>query len=176
MANLILVEGPDNSGKTTIINELIKRGGILLDFPKRTSEGLFKCESRNEIAIFTTMLNHLKTEWYILDRSYISNMVYEGIRGNKIDHYIDDFNQLCKNHEVFVVPLIRNYIDEDFKDDNIILDKKQFNDVIDSYVSVYSLLNLVPIKYLSHDHSNKVISSEKLNTFVDEWIEANCYG
>lgn len=104
------------------------------------------------------MLNYLdRTKTYVLDRSYISNIVYEGIRGNDVSVYIEDIHRLLNNNDVSIIGLTRNKIDFDFVDDNIKLNKEMFNRVIDEYNRIYSELNIKPVKILEHCSKNKVV-------------------
>lgn len=170
MAKLILVEGPDNSGKTTFINELQDYGAVLLNFPKATSAGRFSCESRNEVAIFETMLNYLdESKVYILDRGYLSNIVYESVlRDKDTTAYVEDFIRLKQTHDLKVIALTRNKIDVSFKDDLISVDSESFNKIIEMFNSVYRTLGITPYKYLNHDSSNALIDVLSITPILDD--------
>lgn len=163
MANMILVEGPDNSGKSTFIKSLVREGFTLLEFPKKTSEGKFKCVSVNEVAIFLTMCQYLDpSKVYVLDRGMLSNIVYDGIvPGNDelIRSMLVDLLKFTRENNVFVVPLTRNNIDFDFEDDLIKLPKDKFNSVVAAFDSLYSELHLESDQLLDHDAANNLITS-----------------
>ncbi|ASD52023.1 thymidylate kinase [Pseudomonas phage PspYZU05] len=161
MANLIIVEGPDNSGKSTFIEELRDVFGYTkITFPKRTKEGIFKIASRNEVEIFNAMLEHLDpSKVYIIDRCHISNIVYEAIRGSNVTQYKEDLKLLLEKHDVYIVPTTRNKIVCDFSDDLISLSPFGFNKVIDLYDEIYSELGLKPEKLIEMDSHNNYIKT-----------------
>lgn len=142
---IIVVDGPDNTGKTSLLQKLVTIGcARLIEFPK-TLDGQtpFKIESDQEIAIFETMLQYLDTdETYILDRSYLSNYVYESIRSGKPKtKYLNDFKRLSKQHNILLIPLLTNVRLEDYSDDLITLSKNQYNATIDLYKKAYEYLD-----------------------------------
>lgn len=164
MKQFIVVEGPDNAGKSSLIKLLVAEGVQELKFPKRTSDGLFKIESVNDFAIFETMLDNLADGMYVIDRFLISNMVYEGIRcGKSAQRYIDKFNELNEKYNFTWVVLTRNKLGVDFDDDNISLSKDGFNMVIDSYSTYCKLLQIKEVQYLKHNLMNEVVHC---NTFL----------
>lgn len=167
MARLIVVEGPDNSGKSTFIQHLLNNfpGTELIQFPKRnTDKSRFNIITRNDLAIFETMLDYLpQDKVFVLDRSYISNAVYERLRGDsKWPMYTSDMIDLIDHHDVLVVPLTRNYLDVPFQDDLISLSAEGFNKVIDLYNDEYEGLGLKPIEILKMDNENNPIESMAL--------------
>lgn len=177
MANLILVEGPDNTGKTTYIDHLVKHHGcVKIDFPKKVSNGLrFTIESPSEVACFETMLDHLpKDKCFVLDRGYISNIVYESFRGKSPRAYYEDFNRLQMNHNVLVVPFTRNPVDSDFKDDLINLRSSEFNKIIGMFAETYAKLGYEQIKNILHTPENEVITS-MVPGYVDTQINLELF-
>lgn len=167
MAKLIIVEGPDNSGKSTLISHLKSLGVKELSFPKKTSEGLFKIESRNEVAIFETLLCQLEGT-YLVDRGYLSNVIYEGLRGKPTDQYIEDILRLTSKAQLKFIPLTRNNLDQDFEDDLIKLDKAKFNEVIQRYENLYQVLWLTPYKILEHDGLNNVVKAKSIDQVISD--------
>ena len=63
MAKLIIFEGPDGSGKTTLIRKLLTASNVrLLDFPKKDPAGFrLDIKSRAEVSCFETMLKYLSS-------------------------------------------------------------------------------------------------------------------
>ncbi|QPI13809.1 thymidylate kinase [Serratia phage 4S] len=170
MARLILVEGPDNAGKTTFINRIRNIVNVeQLNFPKKTASGRFTIESRNEVAIFETMLEFLPTDkLFVLDRGYISNIVYGELRAmtpeqkDQVQVYREDFSRLIKNHDVYVVALTRNEITGAFEDDLISLSDGGFNKVIKLFEEEYKRFNIPYGKMLEHDENNNVLVATDL--------------
>lgn len=162
MARIILVEGPDNAGKSTFINELLEHYQSkvqLLTFPKRNIDGeRFTIATRNEVAIFEEMLMRIdNSKTYILDRGYLSNIVYEQLRGEDPARYMGDYERLLANHELFTVGLSRNYLEHGFEDDLIKLSADEFNKVIDLFDHYYEYYGIPMFHRLTHDPHNKVI-------------------
>ncbi|AZV01170.1 hypothetical protein vBSdyM006_033 [Shigella phage vB_SdyM_006] len=168
--NIVAIEGPDNTGKTTLIQHLINNEGFtLLEFPKKTSDGLFTIATRNEVAIFDTMLNHLDpSKKYILDRCFLSNMVYYIYRKHHGKSFViketqETFNNYVMDlinlkNKCLVIGLTRNKINSDFEDDLIKLSKEQFNDIITVYDMFYEEFGIRNFKLLEHDSNNNVLS------------------
>lgn len=175
---LIVVDGPDNSGKTTLIDELTSYVGFeKLNFPKRTGQGRFTIAARNEVAIFETMLEHLDpSKIYVLDRGYISNLVYYKFRKEfKLelmdcekaenfdeDDYVNDIQRLKENHNVLYLNLTRDKLNADFEDDLISLTKEQFNRIIELFEQETAKAGGVSHKILTHNELNEVIDAELL--------------
>ncbi|QQO96276.1 hypothetical protein CPT_Minot_073 [Acinetobacter phage Minot] len=178
MAKLILVEGPDNAGKTTFISNLERfTPAVLMPFPKRTSEGRFTCVSRNEVAIFETMLRFVDSDTtYILDRGGLSNIVYESVlRGKPTQIFKDDFKRFIKQNDVLVVGLTRNKLNDSFADDLISISEEQFNAIVDKFEDVYNEFGITPYQILDHDvynNINDIVPFEKVmeDLKIEEFI------
>lgn len=157
MKQIIVIEGPDNAGKSSLIKLLKNEGCKEIKFPKQTKTGLFKIESENDFAIFESMLEHLADGLYVIDRFLISNMVYEGLRGVDTSRYVNKLKELSERNVIDFIVLKRNKIGVDFSDDNISLSKDGFNQVIDSYSNYCKLLGIREYQYLKHDINNEVV-------------------
>lgn len=158
--SLIIFEGPDCVGKTSMINSLIEVYGSehvkLLEFPK-TIDGKtpFKILSRQEKAIFESMLKYVDSRYvYIIDRSYISNYVYESMRSKQTQaHHITDFKRLCDMFDILLVPLMAKPRTAEYTDDLIKLSPKQYNMVIDGYEHAYNeLKSFMPLSFVGGLH------------------------
>lgn len=161
-AKIILVEGPDNSGKTTLINKLLEdKKYKLINFPKKIFGERFVIESPNDKAIFETLLAHLDPKFtYILDRGYLSNIIYSGYIRNtlpSVSRAMFEYEDFLVNFNVKEVVLIRNKLDVDFEDDLISLDQVTFNRII----NLYSYLSNNTFKVLNHDGCNNVLSVDE---------------
>lgn len=172
MAKLVIFEGPDGSGKTTLIEKMKKMSNVrLLDFPKRNPAGFrLDIKSRAEVSCFETMLKYLDDRFiYLLDRSYFSNYVYEKWRDPKnplLLLYLVDINRLLATNEVKVVGLTRK-IHEDYKDDLIDLTKEEFEKIIDYYDEVYSKFGIESTEYLKYGPNGPVPNLEFENSLYD---------
>lgn len=178
MARIILVDGPDNAGKTTMIGNICDIGHqyVKLSFPKRTSEGRFDIKSRNEVACFETMLDYLDPKKvYVLDRGYISNWVYGHYRcEDTTSTYKEDFKRLCRNHNVLPIVLTRNEITSGFEDDLISLSQADFNLIIELFEEFADENDIKMVQVLNHYGNNNIKSinageQEKLISDVIKW-------
>lgn len=171
---IILVDGADNAGKTSLIRDIceISDRYVKIEFPKRTSEGRFDIKSRNEVACFETMLKYLDpSKIYLLDRGYISNWVYGMIRREKesiLDMYEEDFHRLCVNNNVLPIILTRNEMTEDFEDDLISLSAEGFNKVISLFEEFADKNDVHIYQLLNHYGNNKIKSfnANERNTLI----------
>lgn len=179
MAYIIIVDGPDNSGKTTFIQDICELGNQyqVIDFPKRTDEGRFDIKSRNEVACFETLLEYLDPKKvHILDRGYISNWVYGKLRNEEVNRYEDDFNRLRDNNHILPIILTRNEISVDFKDDLISLDSTKFNKVIKLFNEFAEENDVKVRQMLNHGIKNDLKSTnaserDRLITEIIKWSQ-----
>ena len=146
---LIFVDGPDDSGKTTLIetlkSNLPNRYGLTeLKFNKGLN-GLLRINTEEHFEILKSVLPHLcKENTYIVDRCYLSNIVYDQVLRNESAEPSYDFRDWCKeNLDSIEIVLDRPYIQEDFQDNLININKDEFNEIIDAYryFGSYDIIN-----------------------------------
>ena len=83
---IIFVEGPDDSGKTTLIQTLkstlpksIANRLVELEFNKGLN-GLLRINTEEQFEILKSLLPNLcREKIYIVDRCYLSNIVYDRV-------------------------------------------------------------------------------------------------
>ena len=133
---IIFVDGPDDSGKTTLIQKIKKDNPMVveLNFNKGLN-GLLRINTDEQFEILKVLLPSLCREnIYIVDRCYLSNIVYDKVLRNESSNASYNFRDWCKeNLNSIEVILDRPHIKEDFQDNLISCNKDQFNDIIDSY-------------------------------------------
>lgn len=172
MAKLIIFEGPDGSGKTTLIEKMRWMSNVrLLDFPKKDSSGhRLDIKTRSEVSCFETMLKYLDDNFvYLLDRSYISNYVYEKWRDPEsplLPMYINDINRLMATNKVKIVGLTRE-IHGNYEDDLIKASKSEFEKIIKYYDEIYSILGITPSVYLNYTKDGVKPNLEFENSLYD---------
>ena len=171
---LIFIEGPDGSGKTTLINRLKDgKDGLSnrhaqmlteLKFNKATG-GLLRMHDETHFEMLRTLLPKLdKKKVYIVDRCYISNLVYDRVLRSDQASQSYKFREWVKeNCDVLEIVLDRPYIEDDFEDDLLDVSQNDFNKIIDEYRRYYGAVDLINIP--SH---YETIKHNVLEMFYDE--------
>jgi len=133
---IIILEGPDNSGKTTIAKELSRRSGIsYYKFPKQ-NEAVQQLETANitryASTFFADFIQQVPVN-VIMDRHYPTEMVYAKALGRPYDYeiirYLD--NQFAKANACIVICMKKSY--EGFHDD--LIPDEYINSIIAEYQS-----------------------------------------
>ncbi len=141
---IIFIDGADGSGKTSLIDRLINgfdgipnrfaEDLIELKFNKATG-GLLRINDETHFEIMKTLLIHLpKDKVYIVDRCYLSNMVYDKVlrEDDALPSY--EFRSWCFNNlDCDEIVLDRDEVTEDYEDDLIAMNKEVMNWVIKEY-------------------------------------------
>ena len=136
MVKIVFIDGPDVSGKTTLVKKLLDNPDFNfkeLVFDKGLG-GLLRINKEEQFEILRSLLPNLNPVYiYIMDRCYLSNMVYDGISGEDIEPSLE-FRDWCKDYvDSIEIMLDRPYIKTDFEDDLVTIDKITFNEIIDEY-------------------------------------------
>ena len=137
-SKIVFVDGPDESGKTTLIQtlkETLPRRYALTELKfNKGLNGLLRINTEEHFEILRAILPHLcKEKVYIMDRCYLSNIVYDGVSGEDIDPSLK-FRDWCKeNLNSIEIILDRPYIKNHFEDNLISIDQSTFNEIIDKY-------------------------------------------
>jgi thymidylate kinase len=105
---IVLVEGIDRVGKTTLCNYLQNRGFKLMKFPRNSNRK--KEEERIKIKAIMDTLENFSDEDIVLDRLYLSEYVY-GFADRGYIHDVSDF--LEQAQKMGIVHVIVNPTDLD---------------------------------------------------------------
>ena len=161
---LILVEGCDKTGKTTLISDLKKH------FPGLTIiKNEFKPTGNNPTSIFGTIGQYLGMYQYhfqtndnrmiALDRSHITEIVYSQLRGyNSLEYFkwYDYENQHEKDFLVIYMSAPTEVIAKRFKEENeTYLSAEQINQVVQGYEQYLRDSNLPRLMLSSLDDREK---------------------
>ena len=146
----IVFDGPDNSGKSTLIQEIASTYQdrvVEVKFNKTTPSGaLLRINTEKDFEILFSAFDLFeKSRTYLLDRFIVSNLVYDKVFRNEdtsiSEYYYKEFKERFDVLEVFVS---RPPAQADFIDDRIKMSKDQFNKIIDEYKKYgtnYQILN-----------------------------------
>lgn len=165
---IIFIDGPDDSGKTTFIQTLKKTlppaiGGRLVELKfNKALGGLLRINKDDQFEILKTLLPHLCREnVYIVDRCYLSNIVYDKVLRGEATQPSLDFRDWChENLTSIEIVLDRPYIEEDFADDLLTINKIQFNEIIDEYrkFDAIDIINNPELYSLAHNKVEDLIN------------------
>lgn len=170
----IVLDGPDNAGKSTLIKDLCNRYPVLheVKFPKTLPSGaLLRINTEKDFELLFSMfdlLDHGKI--YVLDRFIVSNLVYDRVlRGEDTELSTYYHKQFLSRFNVLEVFLTRPHISQDFVDDRIKLTQKQFNQVIDAYKTFgmnYQLLRRVGDEPDGVDKGIQLLLNHQIHEFM----------
>lgn len=151
---IIFIDGPDVSGKTTLIKNSLNKYKKLkeLNFNKGLT-GLLRINTQTHFEILKVLLPNLDPKFtYIVDRCYFSNIVYDKVLRNEDADPSYEFRHWChKNLKILEIVLDREYVNYDFEDNLISIDKDTFNKVIDEY------------RNLAVKHKYNILHSDQFN-------------
>jgi thymidylate kinase len=137
MTKFIVLEGPDNVGKSTLVRKISQTyKAKALNFQKTLPSGaLLRMNTEKDFSILHTLFQYLDPEYvYILDRFVVSNLVYDKVlRGEDVSESEVFYKQFVADFQVHEIFLTRPHVQADFIDDRIRMTKDQFNAVIDEY-------------------------------------------
>lgn len=155
MTNLVIVEGPDGSGKSTLIHKLVDEGMIQIVSPSRESETIFF--DYLDLQIFA------RTEEFtaVIDRSIFTEMIYRYL--DKKEPSTFDMLQMltmfekynvkivyCTNKDCFIKSIERG-------EDNITtLEQSKKVQELYSYL-MYLLENFTDIDVIEYDYEKDTV-------------------
>lgn len=173
---LILVEGADQAGKSTLINRLTEKHGIaLLEFPKSDNTKPFKIETKSELSCYVSMSKNLdKSIIWVQDRGILSNIVYNrNFLKHDIDEQLSFLHNLNDNTNLLIVILDRPHIKSNFKDDLLDVSMDKFNLFVDSYrtIDLDDNFNVLTGKILNDDFVYDNNELERILSLIDAFIK-----
>lgn len=174
MTKLVIIEGPDNTGKTTVINRLMKKYDniyyIHCQKPVNADPILAALEQTNLFNKILQQIRHMtayiKPELIILDRSWFGEYVYGcKYRGNGKEYVIDmiqkcinKLNEISEEIELEYYPILLTVDNPVFcikNDDGLSLSHARLDNITDEV----NRFNEIAEKF----NINKVIVNSDLN-------------
>lgn len=152
---MLIVEGLDGSGKTTLINNLLNHGGQLLK-PSNVDNSLQKYQ----------LLLNKSSDKSIMDRSFISEMVYGKVLTNRTKLTEQEYYELLNLYSKYNSNIVYLYAPKS------ILLKRRNNDVKDKFVLSKYYEELLNEFQKRLDQANNFLPVFKINTYENNQQEA----
>lgn len=150
MGRLIIVEGADGTGKTTLVNKLVEQGAIPLPIIPRDVENYDVL-----LNTFVTIAANT-TRDCVMDRSVFTDVVYRYVTGGKMmNSKLDDITRMLYRNWAIIIHCVNgNYFERAMErgEDNI-TDKVTAKKIFDAYdflmfiLKGYCSLNVVKYNY-----------------------------
>lgn len=163
MGRLIIVEGADGTGKTTLINKFLEQGAILVPVIAKDSEnydGIFRCWNEEV---------YRRDEDIVMDRCIFTDMVYRYVKGGKptrssllvILKSLSKFQSViihCNNKDCYKQSMVRG--------ENFITDEKDSDKICELYNFLFFVIkNYTNIPVIEYDYDSN-ISKQELEIFL----------
>lgn len=152
---MLIVEGLDGSGKTTLINNLLNHGGQLLK-PSNIDNSLQKYQ----------LLLNKSSDKSIMDRSFISEMVYGKVLTNRTKLTEQEYYELLSLYSKYNSNIVYLYAPKS------ILLKRRNNDLKDKFVLSKYYEELLNEFQKRLDQANNFLPVFKINTYENNQQEA----
>lgn len=152
---MLIVEGLDGSGKTTLINNLLNHGGQLLK-PLNIDNSLQKYQ----------LLLNKSSDKSIMDRCFISEMVYGKVLTNRTKLTEQEYYELLNLYSKYNSNIVYLYAPKS------ILLKRRNNDVKDKFVLSKYYEELLNEFQKRLDQANNFLPVFKINTYENNQQEA----
>lgn len=152
---MLIVEGLDGSGKTTLINNLLNHGGQLLK-PSNIDNSLQKYQ----------LLLNKSSDKSIMDRSFISEMVYGKVLTNRTKLTEQEYYELLNLYSKYNSNIVYLYAPKSM------LLKRRNNDLKDKFVLSKYYEELLNEFQKRLDQANNFLPVFKINTYENNQQEA----
>lgn len=161
MGRLIIVEGADGTGKTTLVNKLVEQGAMLFPTIPRDVKNYDVV-----LNTFATIASNTNLDC-VMDRSVFTDIVYRYVTGGKtMNSKLDDITRMLNRNCAIIVHCINgNYFERAMErgEDNI-TDKVTAKKIFDTYEFLMFILkeycNLNVIRY-NYDDPLSVVNLQK---------------
>lgn len=132
----LVIEGPDDSGKTTLVKTLCESHSGFVELNMRWDETkrlVFDAEEKIPM-VMSTFKHFDPDNVYVIDRFLMSDLIYDSIlRGRDVTLYQKHLDKFRKDFDVMYVVLDRNDVNGDHEDSKIRIPHHKFQEIIEEY-------------------------------------------
>ena len=153
---LILIDGPDGSGKTTLVNNLISHGMIKVDRICR--------DIPNQYDVTKTIFENCAKDnaMYVIDRYYLTELVYRTILNDKKPTIkLDEIVKLLNIPNILYVFCDTDtaFNDAQLRGEDFIKDERIHNDLRNLYRYIYNILvNFTTVSVIKYNYTTDDVS------------------
>lgn len=146
---LVIVEGADGSGKTTLVKQLVQNGCVQFSIPG--------CERSHTLYCAMSIMSRNLDTVFVTDRSFITDMVYRIVDGkNRTDLSLEDALHILKNSLIVFCDNSSAFEDAVKRGEDNIVDKKKHAKIRETYRTIIKLFNKFhDVPYFEYDWHNE---------------------
>lgn len=156
MKGVLIIDGPDSCGKTTLANKLIEKyGGTYIHLTYRFKDKM----PLYHTAMLRKALRLAKNQLVIIDRLHISEHIYAKVfrGGSKWPWMLSAFNGFCKEHNIPIIICIPETIER-----GVIWFEQTKKERFEMYNDMKEVLKEY-IKYASNHYGEVIIYNRDFN-------------
>lgn len=167
MKGIIIIEGSDASGKTTLANKLLRKyNGIIFHQTYRFKNNI----PIYHMAILRKALKLSKTQLVILDRLHISEYIYGKVFRNETrwPWMLNSFNSFCKKMNIPIILCIPSSVEEG---------KKWFEETKNKRYEMFDDMTKILEEYIKYaeNHKEVIIYNRDLCVEYHSWYDDYTY-
>lgn len=140
---ILLIEGVDGSGKTTLVKRLnIEYGIKMCTIPRNSADAYVSWKDYGE-----------RKNWYVADRSFITDLVYR-LSDNEDKDYLNllEMCDLLKHCRIVLCDTDSSFDDSMKRGEDNITTRERSNIIREDYKKVVKMLNIFQyVKYIVYD-------------------------
>lgn len=157
---IVLIDGPDNVGKTTVINKLHESTGYPIIKMPNMKEYFEKGLTEEFSKLFNETIVQFRKFSFILDRGFTSSLVYSKVYNRSFDlSYLKDIQEQLNPVVIILHNTDSNGKNIRFQDDDIDAINSKYDEIVDTYKFLAKALryNLINVNGLSPDEVEEKI-------------------
>ena len=163
MKGIILIEGPDGSGKSSLAKRIINDNGygkyLHADYKFKNNIPLY------HLALLKKAIKLSKKTLVIIDRLHISEYIYAKVfrGGTKWPKQLNEFNKICKHLNIPIIICVPNSVERGIEwfNENKDTRKELYKDNLEKVIEEY-------IKY-TKNHNEVITYNRDYNDIYYDW-------